>query len=77
MTGIIDVGGGIRGVFSSGIYDAFLDEGFAEYLAMKFLQKAEQNKKRLEQKKVSAMKKWNEQARESENAHHYKLGMTR
>lgn len=35
--------------------------------AMKFLQKAEQNKKRLEQKKVSAMKKWNEQARESEN----------
>ena len=28
MTGIIDVGGGIRGVFSSGIYDAFLDEGF-------------------------------------------------
>ncbi|MBQ7117596.1 MAG: patatin family protein [Clostridia bacterium] len=32
MTGIIDVGGGIRGVFSSGIYDAFLDEGFnADY----------------------------------------------
>ncbi len=28
MTGIIDVGGGIRGVFSAGIYDAFLDEGF-------------------------------------------------
>lgn len=32
MTGIVDVGGGIRGVFSSGIYDAFLDEGFtADY----------------------------------------------
>ncbi len=32
MTGIIDVGGGTRGVFSSGIYDAFLDEGFtADY----------------------------------------------
>ncbi len=32
MLGIIDVGGGIRGVFSSGIYDAFLDEGFqADY----------------------------------------------
>ncbi len=28
MTGIVDVGGGIRGVFSSGIYDAFLDKGF-------------------------------------------------
>lgn len=29
MLGIVDVGGGIRGVYSSGIYDAFLDEGFA------------------------------------------------
>ncbi|MBQ9913415.1 MAG: patatin family protein [Clostridia bacterium] len=28
MTGIVDVGGGTRGVFSSGIYDAFSDEGF-------------------------------------------------
>lgn len=32
MTGIVDVGGGIRGVFSSGIYDAFMDEDFqADY----------------------------------------------
>lgn len=35
--------------------------------AIKFLQKAEQNKKRLEEKKALAMKKWNEQARESDN----------
>ena len=32
MLGIVDVGGGIRGVYSSGIYDAFLDNGFrADY----------------------------------------------
>ena len=32
MLGRVDVGGGIRGVYSSGIYDAFLDEGFtADY----------------------------------------------
>ncbi len=32
MLGIVDVGGGIRGVYSSGIYDAFLDKGFkADY----------------------------------------------
>ena len=32
MLGIVDVGGGIRGVFSSGIYDAFLDNDFtADY----------------------------------------------
>lgn len=27
MTGIVDVGGGMRGVFSAGIYDRFLEEG--------------------------------------------------
>ncbi len=32
MIGIVDVGGGMRGVYSSGIYDSFLDEGFmADY----------------------------------------------
>ncbi len=32
MIGIVDVGGGMRGVYSSGVYDAFLDEGFmADY----------------------------------------------
>ncbi len=29
MTGIIDVGGGMRGVFSAGIYDRFLEEGIS------------------------------------------------
>lgn len=28
MVGIIDVGGGARGVYSSGVYDCFLDNGF-------------------------------------------------
>lgn len=27
MTGIVDVGGGMRGVFSAGIYDRFIEEG--------------------------------------------------
>ncbi len=32
VIGIVDVGGGMRGVYSSGIYDCFLDEGFmADY----------------------------------------------
>ncbi len=32
MLGIVDVGGGTRGVYSSGIYDCFLDRGFrADY----------------------------------------------
>lgn len=35
--------------------------------ALKFLQKAEQNKKRLEERKALAMKKWNDQERESKN----------
>lgn len=29
MFGIIDVGGGTRGIYSSGIYDAFMDKGFS------------------------------------------------
>lgn len=28
VTGIVDVGGGTRGAYSSGIYDAFIDEGY-------------------------------------------------
>lgn len=35
--------------------------------ASRFLSKAEQNKKKIEAKKVQALKKWNDQARESEN----------
>lgn len=35
--------------------------------AMKFLQMVEQNKKRLEVRKAVAMKKWNDQERESKN----------
>ncbi len=32
MIGIVDVGGGLRGVYSSGIYDCFMDNGFkADY----------------------------------------------
>lgn len=32
MTGIIDVGGGMRGIYSSGVYDCFMDAGFdADY----------------------------------------------
>ena len=27
MTGIVDVGGGMRGIFSAGIYDRFIEEG--------------------------------------------------
>ncbi len=28
MIGIVDVGGGLRGVYSSGVYDCFMDNGF-------------------------------------------------
>lgn len=35
--------------------------------AIKFLQRTEQNKKCLEERKVLAMKKWNDQQRESKN----------
>ena len=35
--------------------------------AMKFLQKAEKNKERLEERKTAAMKKWNDQEHESKN----------
>lgn len=32
MIGIVDVGGGLRGVYSSGVYDCFMDNGFkADY----------------------------------------------
>lgn len=28
MTGMADVGGGMRGIFSAGVYDCMLDSGF-------------------------------------------------
>lgn len=34
--------------------------------ALKFLKRAEQNKQRLEERKALAMKKWNDQQRDSE-----------